>query len=385
LEKLNITFPEYGTARTEAEAVAIAEKLGYPLLVRPSFVLGGLAMGIVYCRRDLDELLERALTVSQGHPVLIDRFLEDAYEYDLDAISDGEDVLIGGIMEQIEEAGIHSGDSTCSIPPCMGKKEWFDEMEGITRKIARAMGIVGLLNIQFAVKDDQIYVLEVNPRASRTIPFLSKATGIPMIDIATKVILGEKLSQIKIPERKTGRYAIKQPVFSFEKFDKADPKLGPEMKSTGEVIGIGKSMGESFAKSFIGTFHKLPLAGKVLVTVNDSDKAKVVSIVSELQELGFAIVATSGTGNFLKKNGLDVEIIKKIHEGSPNPIELIMNKEVSILINTPLGRDAQYEDYLIRRRALENRIPYTTTISAAKCLVAAIKELKTNGLEVEPI
>lgn len=385
LEKLDIVFPEYGTARSESEALIIAERMGYPLLVRPSFVLGGMAMGVVYNKEDLSELLNRALIVSRGHPILIDRFLENAFEYDFDAIADGDDILVGGIMEQIEEAGIHSGDSTCIIPPYMGKKEWFNTMEDIAGKIAKAMGVVGLLNIQFAIKDEQVYVLEVNPRASRTIPFLSKATGIPMIDIATRVMIGEKLSQIEIPNRKTGHYAIKQPVFSFEKFDRADPKLGPEMRSTGEVIGIGKSPGESFAKSFLGTFNELPLKGRVLVTVNNPDKAKIIPIVQELRKLGFTIVATSGTGNFLRNNQIEVEIIKKIHEGNPNPIGLIENGYVSLLINTPLGRDAQYEDYLIRRKALENRIPYTTTISAAKCMVSAIQELKNNTLEVNSI
>jgi carbamoyl-phosphate synthase large subunit len=385
LERLNIKFPDYGTARSEKEAFKVAEKLGFPLLVRPSFVLGGLAMGIVYNKKDLKEILERAFFVSQKHPILIDRFLEDAFEYDLDAVSDGYEVLIGGLMEQIEEAGIHSGDSACSIPPCMGKSEWFVTMENITRVIAREMKIVGFLNIQFAVKDDQIFVLEVNPRASRTIPYLSKATGIPMVEIATRVILGERLSQLEVSPRIMDFYAIKQPVFSFEKFDRADPKLGPEMRSTGEIVGLGKSFGESYAKAFIGVFNQLPSQGKVMISVNDTDKPTVLPIARELRDLGFSIVATSGTGDFLKNNHLRVEIIKKIHEGNPNPIELIEKKEIALLINTPLGRNAQYEDYLIRRKALENRIPYTTTISAAKCLVAAIKEYQKNGFEVEPI
>jgi len=385
LERLNIKFPDYGTARCESDAFKVAEKLGFPLLIRPSFVLGGSAMGIVYNKQDLKDILERALVVSPEYPILIDRFIEDAFEYDLDAVSDGNEFLIGGLMEQIEEAGIHSGDSACSIPPCMGKKEWFIAMKNIAQKIALEMNIVGFLNIQFAVKDDQIYVLEVNPRASRTIPYLSKTTRIPLVDIATKVILGKKLSEIKIPHWRADRYAIKQPVFSFEKFDGVDPKLGPEMRSTGEVIGIGKSFGESFAKSFIGAFNRLPTEGKVLITVNDPDKQKVVSIASELRDLGFSIVSTPGTGDFLKKNHLEVEIIKKIHEGSPNPVELIEKKEVVLLINTPLGRNAQYDDYLIRRKALDNRIPYTTTLSAAKCLVDAIRVLKENGLGVESI
>lgn len=385
LEELHIEFPDYGTARSEKEALKVAKRLGFPLLVRPSFVLGGLAMGIVYNEKDLKDLLERALFVTQEHPILIDRFLEDAFEYDLDAVSDGDDVLIGGIMEQIEEAGIHSGDSACAIPPCMGRRGWFIAMEHIAKKIALELNIIGLLNIQFAVRDDRIYVLEVNPRGSRTIPYLSKSTGVPLVDIATKVMLGRKLKDIgsKTPTRNL--YAIKQPVFSFEKFDRADPKLGPEMKSTGEVVGIGRSFGESFAKSFIGVFNRLPTEGKVLITVNDPDKPKVVPIAWELQELGFSIVATSGTGEFLKRSHLEVEIIKKIHEGSPNPLELIENREVDLLINTPLGRNAQYEDYLIRRKALENRVPYTTTISAARCLLAAIRELKRKGFEVEPI
>jgi carbamoyl-phosphate synthase large subunit len=385
LERLKIMFPDYGTARSEKEALEVAERLGFPLLVRPSFVLGGLAMRIIYNKQDLKEILKRAFFVSPEHPILIDRFLEDAFEYDLDAISDGNDVLIGGLMEQIEEAGIHSGDSACSIPPCMGKKEWFIAMENISKKIALKMSIIGFINIQFAVKDNQVYVLEVNPRASRTIPYLSKTTGIPMADIATEVMLGKKLHEINIPGRKTDRYAIKQPVFSFEKFDGGDPKLGPEMKSTGEVVGIGKSFGESFAKSYIGVFNKLPTEGKVLITVNDPDKPKVVPIACGLKDLGFSIVSTSGTGEFLKQNHLHVEIIKKIHEGSPNPIELIEKKEVVLLVNTPLGRNAQYDDYMIRRKALDNRIPYTTTLSAARCLVAAIREIKKNGLEVEPI
>ena len=385
LERLNIQFPDYGTARSEEEALAVAARLGYPLLVRPSFVLGGLAMGIVYNEKDLKDLLQRALFATEEHPVLIDRFLEDAFEYDLDAVSDGSEVLIGGIMEQIEEAGIHSGDSACSIPPCMGRRGWFIAMEHIAKKIALKLNIIGLLNIQFAVKDESIYVLEVNPRGSRTIPYLSKVTGIPLVEIATRVMLGQNLAEIK-PEGPTRNlYAIKQPVFSFEKFDRADPKLGPEMKSTGEVVGVGRSFGESYAKSFIGVFNRLPTEGRVLITVNDPDKPKVVPIAWELKELGFSIVATAGTGEFLKTSHLDVEIIRKIHEGSPNPLELIENRAVDLLINTPLGRDSQYEDYLIRRKALENRIPYTTTISGARCLLAAIRELKRKGLEVIPI
>jgi carbamoyl-phosphate synthase large subunit len=385
LERLNIKFPDYGTARSEKEAFEVAKKLGFPLLIRPSFVLGGLAMGIVYNMEDLKEILERAFFVSQKHPILIDRFLEDAFEYDLDAVSDGDEVLIGGLMEQIEEAGIHSGDSACSIPPCMGKSRWFVAMENIAKTIAREMKIVGFLNIQFAVKDDQIFVLEVNPRASRTIPYLSKVTGIPMVDIAMRVILGERLSQIKISPRIMDFFAIKQPVFSFEKFDQSDPKLGPEMKSTGEIVGLGKSFGASYAKAFIGVFNQLPSQGKVMISVNDPDKPMVLPIACELRDLGFAIVATSGTGDFLKNNHLQVEIIKKIHEGNPNPIDLIEKKEIALLINTPLGRNAQYEDYSIRRKALENRVPYTTTISAARCLVAAIKEYQKNGFNVESI
>ncbi|HID32311.1 MAG TPA: carbamoyl phosphate synthase large subunit, partial [bacterium (Candidatus Stahlbacteria)] len=236
-----------------------------------------------------------------------------------------------------------------------------------------------------AVKDDEIYVLEVNPRASRTIPYLSKSTGIPLVEIATKVMLGKKLREIEIPNPKKKIFAIKQPIFSFEKFNRADPKLGPEMRSTGEVVGIGRSFGESFAKSFIGVFNKIPTGGKVLITVNEPDKPKVVPIAWELKELGFSIVTTEGTGEYLKRNHLEVEIVKKIHEGSPNPIDLIEKGEVCLLINTPLGRDSQFDDYHIRRKALENRIPYTTTISAARCLVEAIRELKEKGLDVLPI
>ncbi|RKX71708.1 carbamoyl phosphate synthase large subunit [candidate division WOR-3 bacterium] len=385
LEDNRITFPAYGTARSEREAIAVAQELGFPLLIRPSFVLGGRAMGIVYNEADLRELLQRALRVSEEHPILIDRFLEDAFEYDLDGVSDGEEILIGGVMEQIEEAGIHSGDSACSYPPCMGRRGWFLAMEHIAKRIALGLGVIGLFNIQFAVKEDQIYVLEVNPRASRTVPYLSKSTGVPLIEIATKVIMGARLKDLKIPRPRRGRFAIKQPVFSFEKFDRADPKLGPEMKSTGEVVGIGRSFGESFAKSFLGVFHRIPTKGRVLITVNDSDKPKVVPIAWELRELGFQLIATEGTGRYLRENHLEVETVKKIHEGSPNPLQLIEERKIDLLINTPLGRNAQYDDYLIRRKALENRIPYTTTISAARCLIEAIRTLKGRDLRVIPL
>lgn len=385
LKSLNIRFPDYGTARSKEQAFKIARRLGYPLLVRPSYVLGGMAMGIVYNDRDMEEFLKRAFIVSPEHSVLIDRFLEDAFEYDVDGVSDGSETLMGGIMEQIEEAGIHSGDSACAVPPCMGKKKWFEEMKEITERISSKMNIVGLFNLQFAVKDDEVYVLEVNPRASRTIPYLSKTTGLPMVEIATRIMLGEKLKNIELPERKMDKYAIKQPVFSFEKFDIADSSLGPEMKSTGEVVGIGDSFGSGYARAFMGVFSRLPKSGSVLITVNDSDKPGVVPIARDLEKLGFDIYATRGTAEYLRKNNIRVKKVKKIHQGSPNPIEMVENKEVTLLINTPLGREAQYDDYEVRRTALENRIPYTTTISAARCLVEAITELKEDSLEVNSI
>ena len=375
--RLEIQQPPNGTAVSVDEAVEVAERVGYPALVRPSYVLGGRAMEIVYDESQLREYFTRAALVSEDRPVLIDRFLEDAFEVDVDAVADGERVVVGGIMQHIEDAGIHSGDSASVLPPYMIGAADLETMRRHTAALASALGVKGLINVQFAIKDGVVYVLEVNPRASRTVPFVSKAIGVPLASVAARAMLGETLEEIGFTEEVVPPYvSVKEAVFPFNKFREADPVLGPEMRSTGEVMGISDSFGTAFAKAQIAADNGLPVRGAILVTVNDSDKPTVSPIVRRFHDMGFKILATGGTAEFLRARGIPAERVLKAHEGRPNTIDHIVNGDVALLINTPLGKLAQRDDYTMRQAAVAHRIAYTTTLSAASAACDAILALR---------
>jgi len=380
---LGIRQPENGTATSIEEAVAAAERIGYPVLVRPSYVLGGRAMEIVYDEESLHGYFERAARVSEDKPVLIDSFLEDAFEADVDAISDGERVVIGGVMQHIEDAGIHSGDSACVLPPYLIAEEHIEEMREHTVALAKALNVVGLINVQYAIKDGKVYVLEVNPRASRTVPFVSKAIGVQLAAIAARVMLGETLDDIGFVEEVTPAYiSVKEAVFPFNKFREFDPILGPEMRSTGEVMGISDSFGSAFGKAQLAADNVLPSEGAIFITVNDSDKGSVTPIARRFQEMGFKLFATGGTAKHLRGRGIPVETVLKIHEGRPNGVDMMLNGDVQLLINTPLGKESQRDDYTMRQAAIANRVAYTTTLSAANAACDAILSLRSRAPSV---
>ncbi|MGB5302885.1 MAG: carbamoyl-phosphate synthase large subunit [Gemmatimonadota bacterium] len=384
--ELDIACPEAGTARSVDEAVDVAEGIGYPVLVRPSYVLGGRGMEIVYDREKLMEYFAVAASASPDHPVLLDRFLEDAFEADVDAVCDGETVLIGGVMQHIEEAGIHSGDSACVLPPYLLSDDHIAEMKSHTRAFARALGVQGLINVQYAVHEGRTYVLEVNPRASRTVPFVSKATGIPLARVAARVLAGERLADMGLPDDPVVRdVAVKEAVFPFNKIPDADPQLGPEMRSTGEVMGWADSFGLAFAKAQVSADGSLPLEGRVVVTVHDRDKPAAAPIVRRFHELGFEIVATEGTARYLRGRGVPCESVLKVHEGRPNIIDLLLSGDIQLLLNTPLGKHAQQDDYMIRRAAITRGVPYTTTLSAASAATDAIMALRFRKLSVRSL
>ncbi len=376
--RLGVTQPTSGTARSVAEAEQVAQRVGYPVLIRPSYVLGGRAMEIVYDAGSLVEFFERAARVAPDHPVLIDRFLEDAFEADVDAIADGSSCIVGGVMQHIEDAGVHSGDSACVLPPYLIGDRQVEEMRRYTKAFAAALGVVGLINVQYAIKDGVVYVLEVNPRASRTIPFVSKATGVPLAKLAAAVMVGRTLGELGLPEElPLPGVAVKEAVFPFTKLPNVDSVLGPEMRSTGEAMGFADSFGMAFAKAQIAADGSLPLEGSVFVTVNDSDKPTVLPIVRRFHELGFRILATEGTERYLRARGIPAERVAKVHEGRPNAIDLLVSGEIQLLINTPLGKFTQQDDYAIRRAALVHRVPYTTTMSAASAASDAIIALRS--------
>ncbi len=384
--KLGVMQPPNGTATSVAEAVAVAEKIGYPVLVRPSYVLGGRAMEIVYDAPSLEDYFERAARVSEDRPVLIDRFLEDAYEADVDAIADGDDVVIGGIMQHIEDAGIHSGDSACVLPPYLIGGSDLDTMREHTVAFARALGVVGLINVQYAIKGGQVYVLEVNPRGSRTVPFVSKAIGVSLAALAARVMLGEKLADIGFTEEIIPEYiSVKEAVFPFTKFREFDPILGPEMRSTGEVMGVAESFGTAFAKAQLAADNKLPEKGTILLTVNDFDKPAVTPIARRFHEMGFKLVATEGTAKHLRGRGIPVSRVFKVHEGRPHGIDMIVNGDVQMLINTPFGKHALQDDYTLRQAAIAHSIAYTTTLSAANAACDAILSLRSRAPSVKSI
>ncbi|AEB08914.1 carbamoyl-phosphate synthase large subunit [Desulfobacca acetoxidans] len=386
LSGLKLRQPDNGTAASTAQALKIAKQIGYPVVVRPSYVLGGRAMQIVADDRVLANFMSWALEASPEHPILIDKFLEDAIEVDVDAIADGKTTIIGGIMEHIEEAGIHSGDSACVLPPYSLPPAILKEITRQTQALAAELGVVGLMNIQFAVKDGQVYILEVNPRASRTIPFVSKATGVPLAKLATKVMLGATLDELGFTRQaKPPYFAVKEAVFPFRRFPGVDPLLGPEMRSTGEVMGLDENFALSFAKSQIAAGQQLPLEGGVLFSVKNSDKPALLEIVRGFQKLGFELLATQGTADYLCQHGVKVAMVHKIRAGRPNIIDRIKSQDIALLINTPQGRYTTDDSFSIRRTALEYDIPYTTTIAAARATLEAIRAVKTGQLTVKSL
>ncbi|MFA6035211.1 MAG: carbamoyl-phosphate synthase large subunit, partial [Myxococcota bacterium] len=387
LRELDIPCPEYGTARSLEEAVKVAETIGYPVLVRPSYVLGGRAMVVVYEPAEMERRMQEAIKVAPEHPVLIDRYLEDSFEVDVDAVSDGEDVVIGGIMQHIEEAGIHSGDSACVLPSFLIPEQAKQTMRDYTRKLALSLNVKGLINIQYAIKDGKVYILEVNPRASRTVPFVSKATGVPLAKIAAMCAIGRKLKDMGIPldELRPNGYFVKESVFPFDRFPGVDTVLGPEMRSTGEVMGHAATFGVAFAKSQQATGQALPSRGAIFVSVNDFDKDSIVPVVRDLADMGFRVHASRGTGEVLEQAGLKVEYIFKVNEGRPNIVDLIKNGDIDIVINTPFGRESFYDEKAMRRAAFEHNVLTITTLSGAKAAVEAVRSIKSGTVDVRSL
>ncbi|MCL5023412.1 MAG: carbamoyl-phosphate synthase large subunit [Nitrospirae bacterium] len=386
LHTLDLRQPESDTAMSPEEAIEIAGKIGYPVMVRPSYVLGGRAMEIVFDEKSLMDYMRRAVKASPEHPVLVDKYLEDAIEVDVDALSDGADVVIGGVMEHIEEAGIHSGDSACSLPPYSLGSPIVEEIKRQTRALANELNVIGLMNIQFAVKEGEIYILEVNPRASRTVPFVSKATGVPLAKVAAKIMGGKTLRELGIiSEKEIKHIAVKEAVFPFDRFHGVDTILGPEMKSTGEVMGIDEDFGLAYAKAQESSSNKVPLSGKIFISVKDKDKPGTCRIVQNFLEMGFDVIATRGTAEHLRGKGIEVGVVNKVMEGRPHIVDLIKNKEISFVINTVSGAQAQRDSFSIRQSALQYRVPFTTTLSGANAVVRAIEMLLKRKIHIKAL
>jgi len=382
---IGATVPPNGVATHVEQAVRVADSIGYPVLVRPSYVLGGRAMEIVYDERSLREYFEKAIRAAPDHPVLIDSFLEDAFEADVDALADGEHAVIAGIMQHIEDAGVHSGDSACVMPPYLLRDREVDEMRRITRRFAEELGVVGLINVQFAIKDGTVYVLEVNPRASRTVPFVSKATGVQFARLAARIMAGAGVRELDVPdEPAVPGVAVKEAVFPFNKFD-VDVILGPEMRSTGEVMGFDGSFGMAFAKAEISAGAPLPTEGTVAITVNDNDKATVTQIARRFDDLGFRILATEGTYRYLRARGVAAHPVFKSGEGRPDLVDRMISGDIHLLFNTPLGKKSLYDDYSLRRTAIARSIPYCTTMSAAAAACEAVIALRSRTRQVKSL
>jgi carbamoyl-phosphate synthase large subunit len=386
LHKLDLRQADSDTAMSPEEALGIAARIGYPVMVRPSYVLGGRAMEIVYDERSLSNYMQRAVKASPKHPVLVDKYLEDAIEVDVDAVGDGRDVMIGGVMEHIEEAGIHSGDSACSLPPYSLAGPVVEEIKRQTRALAKELNVIGLMNIQFAVKDGEIYILEVNPRGSRTVPFVSKATGVPLAKVAAKIMGGKTLRELGLTsEKEIGHIAVKEAVFPFDRFHGVDTILGPEMKSTGEVMGIDEDFGLAYAKAQESSNNKVPLSGKIFISVKDKDKPGVCRIVEKFLEMGFDVIATRGTAEHLRNKGIEVGVVNKVMEGRPHIVDLIKNKEISFVINTVTGAQAQKDSFSIRQSALQYRVPFTTTLAGANAVVKAVEMLLKRKIHIKSL
>ncbi|MDA0764880.1 MAG: carbamoyl-phosphate synthase large subunit [Proteobacteria bacterium] len=385
LQSLNLNQPLNGIATNNSEAIKIANEIGFPIVIRPSYVLGGRAMEIVHDHFQLQKYINEAVIVSGNNPVLIDSFLRDAIEVDVDALSDGKDTYIAGIMEHIEEAGIHSGDSACALPPQTLNKNTIDEIINQTNILAKALNVVGLMNIQFAIQNDKIFILEVNPRGSRTIPFVAKATGIPLAKIASKLMIGKSLSDCNIQPKTLTHVSVKEAVFPFSRFPGTDIILGPEMKSTGEVMGIGSTFGEAFAKSQLGASINLPIKGQVFISIKDSDKNKIVPIAQKLSNLGFTICATYGTAKVLNDNKIKTNFVKKVIEGRPNAVDAMLSGEIQLVINTAEGTNSIKDSFSLRQTALLNKIPYYTTLQGANAATLGIKAIKEKIINVKSI
>ncbi|MDA8137076.1 MAG: carbamoyl-phosphate synthase large subunit [Desulfobacteraceae bacterium] len=383
LHKLGLVQPANGTALTIEEAAKVAAVIGYPVIVRPSFVLGGRAMKIVYNEKELKNFARLAILASPGHPVLIDKFLENALEVDVDAICDGQTTIIGGIMQHIEAAGIHSGDSACVLPPYSIPQNLIDEITQATKAMAKELNVIGLMNVQYAIQEGRLFVLEVNPRASRTVPFVSKATGVPLAKLATKIMLGHSLKDLGLTAEVVPTHlSVKEAVLPFDRFPNVDTLLGPEMKSTGEVMGMGHDFGSAYAKAQLGAGQKLPVAGTVFISVMDSDKTAILDVAREMAAMGFSILATTGTGAFLRQGGIDAQHINKLVEGRPHVEDAIKNGQIHLVINTGLGDTPSKDGYVIRRAALKFGVPYVTTASGALAVSRAIAALKAQALGV---
>ncbi len=386
LHKLGLKQPDNGTARSVAEAETVANRIGYPVVVRPSYVLGGRAMEIVYGLEQLRNYMKHAVAASPEHPILIDKFLEDAIEIDVDALADGNEVIVGGIMQHIEEAGIHSGDSACSLPPISLKAELLDEVRRQTRALGLELGVKGLMNIQFAVKDDELYLLEVNPRASRTSPFVSKATGRPLAKIAARVMAGKSLLELGVTEEIVPSHiSVKESVFPFVKFPGVDTLLGPEMKSTGEVMGIDVEFGKAFAKAQLAAGVRLPRSGRVFISVKDADKQALIDPARKLVAAGFEIVSTRGTSAFFRDHGVATTPINKVKEGRPHIVDAIKNSEIAMVFNTTFGAESIQDSFSIRRTTLMNNIAYFTTVAGMCAAVDGILAMQRETLDVTPL
>jgi len=385
LDKLELRQAESGIAKSVAEARRVADKIGYAVVIRPSYVLGGRAMEIVHDATSLERYMKEAVVVSGKSPVLIDRYLSDAIEVDVDALSDGKDVFVAGIMEHIEEAGIHSGDSACSLPPHSLNSGTIEELESQTRALALALKVGGLMNVQYAIKNGDIYVLEVNPRASRTVPFVAKTIGIAVAKIAARIMAGETLASFGLGRPSFRHIAVKEAVFPFARFPGVDTVLGPEMRSTGEVMGLDLDYPIAFAKSQIGSGTMIPKAGTVFVSVKDEDKSRILESMRLLAALGFRIIATSGTQRFLKENGIEADKVNKVLEGRPHIVDAIKNGEVQLVFNTTAGAQALTDSRSLRRAALLHKVPYYTTLSGAVAAAQGIKAYIGGDLEVRTL
>ena len=384
LDELKITYPASGEAETYEEALQVADRIGFPLLVRPSYVLGGRGMAIVYDGAQLEKYMTEAAKISPDHPVYLDRFLEAAVEVDLDAVCDGETTYVGGVLEHIEEAGIHSGDSACCTPPFALSEAIVTRLRTIARTLAMRLGVKGLINIQFGIKDSVIYIIEANPRASRTVPFVSKATGVPLAKVAARVMAGKKLAEMDLPadDRRLDHFSVKEAVMPFGRFPGSDVVLGPEMKSTGEVMGIAQNFPAAYAKTQLAISYSLPSSGTVFVSVADRNKRAVVPIARDIQRLGFKLVATQGTAMALKAAGVECEVVKKIREGSPNVIDNIAAGKIDFIINTPFGHETSGDGYEMRMAAVRHGVPYATTLSGAQAIAQALEVIRYSGLDV---
>ncbi len=385
VNNLGLLQPENGIARSLEEAQDIATKIGFPVLIRPSYVLGGRAMEIVHDMESLNRYMQVAVKVSGKSPVLIDSYLKDAIEIDVDALSDGSHVHVAGIMQHIEEAGVHSGDSSCSLPPHSLPKDIIDELERQTCKLALGLGVRGLMNVQFAVQNGDIYLIEVNPRASRTVPFVAKATGVQIAKIAARLMVGQSLASFDLKASANGHVAVKSPVFPFAKFPGVDILLGPEMKSTGEVMGIDCNFETAFLKSQIAAGLSLPSSGKVFISVKMSDREAVLPLARDLVDMGFEVVATRGTAKFLQDQGLDIKTINKVIEGRPHIVDAMKDGSIHLVLNTTEGKQSIADSYSLRRTALMQGIPYYTTMSGCYAAVKALRVLKSGSLEVSPL